>query len=93
LVRIWHKFTPSFALWNSAHSSASAANVMTALIMVAVVMIALLFGANCTSLDKKKCPPAQLLLFVLLQYPASLWMRKIILLALYVMIASSCMAQ
>jgi hypothetical protein len=74
-------------------SSASAAKDITALMMVAFVKMAPLFGGNVSLLDKKKCPPAQLRAFFSLQYPALLWTAKIILLALYVIIASSYVAQ
>ncbi len=58
--------------------------------IVAFVNMAPLFGENQSLFDRKKCLPAWLRAFFLLQYPALLWMHRIILLAEYVMIASSC---
>ncbi len=77
----------------NAPSLALAAEDITALMMVAFVRIAPLFGGNLLSFDRKKCPPAWLHAFFLLQYPALLWTANIILLALYVIINSSCVAQ
>jgi hypothetical protein len=56
----------------NAPSLALAAEDITALMMVAFVSMAPLFGGNFSLFDKKKCPPAQLCAFFLLQYPALL---------------------
>ena len=78
---------------NSAPNSASAAEAMAALMIVALVKMAPVLEGNFSLFDRKKCPPARLCAFFLLQYPASLWTASIILLALYVIIALSCVAQ
>ncbi len=65
----------------NAPNSASAADDITAFIMVATVRIAPLLGGNSSSFNRKKCPPAQLLDFFSLQYPALLCTASIILLA------------
>ncbi len=83
----------SFAFRNNAPSSASAADNITAFMVVAFVIIAPLFGGNRSLFDRKKFPPAWLLELFLLQYPMSLCMHRNILLATYVIIASSCVAQ
>ena len=49
---IWRRWTASFALMNSAPSSASAAHDITALMIVAIVRIAPLLGGNFLSFDK-----------------------------------------
>jgi hypothetical protein len=90
---MFRKCTASFVLMNYEPSSASAAEDITALMIVAMVRIAPLLGGNLSSFDRKKCPPAQLRDFFSSAYPASLWTANIILLALYVMTASSCVAQ
>ncbi len=93
LVSICQRYTASFAFKNSAPSSASAAEDITAFMIVAFVMIAPLLGGSWSLFDRKKCPPARLQVFFSLQYPALLCMHRIILLAEYVMIASSCVVQ
>ncbi len=83
-------YTASFAFIYSPNS-ASAADVITALIIVAIVRMALLLVGCSALLVMKKCPPTRLCdFFSLLQKPASLCIANIILLAEYVMIASSC---
>ncbi len=74
-------------------SSTLAADDIAALIMVVLVNMAPLFGGSGLSIDRKKCPPTRLHVFFSLQYPASLRTANIILLALYDIIASSCVAQ
>jgi hypothetical protein len=93
LVSICQRYTASFAFKNNAPNSASAAKDYTAFMIVAFVMIPLLLGGSWSLFDRKKCPPALLLAFFSLQNPALLCMHKIILLAEYVIIASSCVAQ
>ena len=93
LVSICLRYTASFAFKNNAPSSASAAKDITAFMIVAFVMIAPLLGGSWSLFDRKKCPPALLQAFFSLQYPALLCMHKIIFLAEYMMIASSCVAQ
>ena len=85
--------TTSFAFKNNAPNSASAADDMTALIIVDIVNIAPLFGAELLLFDRKKYPPAQLHALFSFAYPASLCTCKITSLALYVIIASSCIAR
>ena len=92
-LSICRRWTASFALINIAPSSASAAEDVNALMMVAIVRIVPLLGGDFLLFDKKKYPPAQLCDFFLLAYPASLWTANIILLALYVIIVSSCVVQ
>jgi hypothetical protein len=85
--------TVSFAFKYNAPNSASAAADMTALIIVDIVNIAPLFGAELLLFDRKKCPPARLRDLFSFAYPASLWTWRIILLALYDIIASFCVAR
>ena len=93
MVSICLMNTVSFAFKNNAPNSASAADDMTALIIVDIVNIAPLFGAELLLFDRKKCPPARLRAPFSFAYPASLWTWRIILLALYDIIASSCVAR
>ena len=81
--------TASRPLMNIAPISASAADVITALIIWAMFSTAPLFAGFSESLDIKKCPPARLRAFGSLRYDASLWIAKTMSLALYVTIASS----
>ncbi len=83
----------SFALRNNAPNSASAADDMTALIIVDIVNIAPLFGSELLLFDRKKCPPARLRAPFSFVYPASLCTWRIMSLALYVIIASYCVAR
>ncbi len=83
----------SFAFNYHAPNSASAADDITALIIVALVRIVPLLGGGVSLFDKKKCPPARLRAFFSLRYHALLCTLSIILLAEYVIIASSCIAQ
>ena len=85
--------TASFAFRNNAPNSASAADDMTALIIVDIVNIAPLFGAELLLFDKKKCPPALLRAPFSFAYLTSLCTWRIMSLALYVIIASSCVAR
>ena len=78
---------------NNAPNSASAADDITALMIVALVRIAPLMGGDMSLFDKKKCLPAPLRAFFSLRYLALLCTLSIILLAEYVIIASSCIAQ
>ena len=55
--------TASHAIIYSAASSASVADVMVCLIMWAVLIITPLFCGIVDFLDKKKCPPDQILAF------------------------------
>ncbi len=84
---------PSFVFKYNAPNSASAADDITALIIVALVRIAPLLGGDMSLFDKKKCAPARLRAFFSLRYPALLCILSIILLAEYVIIASSCVVQ
>ena len=70
----------------------SSAAPITALIIFVIVSMAPLLGGCRRRPKGKKCPPALLLNFFSLQYPASECTAKIILLALYDIIASSCVA-
>jgi hypothetical protein len=93
LVRICRRYTASRAFRYKAPNSASAADDITALIIVAIVSMAPLLRGFSSSSVRKKCQPARLRDFFSLQYPASECTASIILLALYEMIASSCVAQ
>ena len=85
--------TASFAFKNNAPNSASAADDMTALIIVDIANIAPLFGAELLLFDRKKCPPARLRALFSFAYLALLCNWRIMLLALYVIIAFSCVAR
>ncbi len=62
LVSICLIYTASFAAFENTSNSASAADNMTAFIIVTMVRIAPLLGMGVV-VDKKKCPPTQLLAF------------------------------
>ena len=63
---------------------------MNFLIMCAMFITAPCFGGTSAWLVRKKCLPARLIALGSLRYLASLWAARIISLALYVMISSSC---
>ena len=65
--------TASRALMNIALISASAVDVITALMICAMLSTAPLFGGKLALLDMKKWPPARLLALASLKYEASLW--------------------
>ena len=68
----------------SAHSSASAADDMTALMNLVIVNTAPLLGGDAVLFDMKKLPPALLLGFVSERYEALLWPARNISLVWYV---------
>ena len=75
-------------LMNSAPSSASAADDMTALMILAIANTYPLLGGNAVLLDINKFPPDMLQAFVSERYEAFLWPTKTISLAWYVRTAS-----
>ncbi len=92
-VSICCKYTALRALRDSAPNFASAADDMTAFMIIAMVRIAPILGGYLLLFDRKKCPLAWLCEFFSLQYPALLCTARIILLALYAITGSSCIAQ
>ncbi len=74
--------TAVFALMNRVPSSASAADDMTALIICDMLRTAPLFIGISLSPAMNMCPPAWLRAFGSDRYEASLWIARIILLAL-----------
>ena len=79
-------------LMNNALTSASAAEDSTALIICEMVITAPLLSGVSASLDMKKCPPALLCALLLDRYDTSLCAANTMSLALYVTIASGCVA-
>ena len=59
----WRAGMDSLKLMKSSHSSASAADDMTALMVLAIVNTAPLLGGNAVLFDMKKYPPDLLLFF------------------------------
>ena len=79
-------------LIKSAPISASAAEVITFFMIFAMLSTDPLLGGFLSSLERKKCPPALLRAFGSDKYDASLWTASIMLLLLYVKIASGWVA-
>ena len=73
---------------NSAPSSASDADDMTALMLLAIMNTALLLCGNAVLLEINKCPPPLLRALVLERYKALMWPASTISLAWYVITAS-----
>ena len=88
--RVWRDGMASLKLMNSAPSSASNADGMTALMILAIVKNFPLLGGNAMLLEINQCPPALLQALVLERYEASMWPARIISLAWYVMTESGC---
>ena len=88
----WCAGMASLQFMNSAPSSSSAANDMTALTILEIMNTALLLGWNLVLLDINKCPSALLQDFVLERYNASMWPARTISLDWYVRKASGCEA-
>ena len=88
--RAWPDRMDSLQLANSALSSASADDDMTALMIFSMVNTAPFLGGNAVLLNINKCTPALLLDSVLERYEASLWPARTISLAWYVMMKSGC---
>ena len=82
--------TANFAFMNSAPNSASAAELITALIFYEIFRTAPLFRGISLLLDMKKCPLARFLTLASDRYYASLWIARIISDAWKVSTASSC---
>ncbi len=86
--RVWRAGIVSLQLMESAPTSASAAEDMTALIICAIVRMMPLFGGLAVLLDMKKCQPARLHVFDLDRYDAMLCPARTMSLAWYVTILS-----
>ena len=82
----------SLQLINSAPSSESVVDDMTALMVLDIVNTAPFLGGSSVFVDINKFPPAMLIYFELERREALLWPARIISLAWYVIIASGWVA-